>query len=95
MITAFVLMNVQRGRVNDVAHKLADMEGVSEVYSVAGRYDLVAVIRAKSNEELAEVVTDHMQKIGDVRHTETLIAFQSFSRHDLEAMFSIGLREPG
>ena len=90
MVTAIVLINVQRGKVNEVASALAETDGISEVYSVGGRYDLVAVIRSPSNEAMAELVTHHLAKLDQISHTETLIAFQSFSRHDLESMFSIG-----
>jgi DNA-binding Lrp family transcriptional regulator len=90
MVSAIVLLNVDRDKVNAVAEKLADLSGISEVYSVAGQYDLVAIIRVKDNEALAEVVTNHMLKVGGITRSQTLIAFRVFSRHDLEAMFSIG-----
>ena len=93
MVTAIVLLKTERGRVNEVAEQLADMAGISEVYSVGGRFDLVAVIRAATNEELADLVTNHLQAAQDIRDTETLIAFKAYSRHDLETMFSIGLAE--
>jgi len=91
MVTALVLMNVERSRVNAVAEKLADMDGVSEVYSVAGRYDLAVVIRARDNDHMAELVTDHMLKVEGIITSETLIAFRVHSRHDLDSMFSIGM----
>ncbi|MGD8429484.1 MAG: Lrp/AsnC ligand binding domain-containing protein [Ectothiorhodospiraceae bacterium] len=91
MVTAIVLLNASRGKVNDVAETLAEMEGISEVYSVGGRYDLVVIIRVHSNEELADLVTNRMQTLDDIESTETLIAFKAQSRHDLESMFSIGL----
>lgn len=91
MVTAIVLANAARGRVNEVANGLAEMAGVTEVYSVGGRYDLVAIIRVPTNEELADVVTAHMQNLEGIASTETLIAFRTQSRHDLERMFSIGL----
>ena len=90
MVTAVVLINVQRGQVNEVANRLAEIEGISEAYSVGGRYDLVAVIRTPSNDALAELVTGKIAAIEAISYTETLIAFETFSRHDLEAMFSIG-----
>ena len=65
------------------------MKGVSEVYSVGGRFDLVSIIRAKNNEQLAELVTGHMLKVDGIKTSETLIAFKVFSHHDLESMFSI------
>jgi DNA-binding Lrp family transcriptional regulator len=90
MVTSIVLLKVKRGMVNDMAEKLAGMDGISEVYSVGGRFDLVAVIRVKSNEDLADMVTKQMAKLDGIESTETLIAFQAYSRHDLEAMFSVG-----
>lgn len=91
MVTAIVLMTVDRRRVNDLAQELAELEGVSECYSVGGSYDLVAVIRVPHTEALAELVTKHMAALDGIEHTETLIAFQAHSRHDLENMFSVGL----
>lgn len=90
MVTAIVLLNVERGRIGELAEGLAAMEGVSEVYSVGGRYDLVAIVRVGANEAPADLVTNHMAQLDGIRYTETLIAFRSYSRHDLEAMFSIG-----
>ncbi len=91
MVTALVLLTVSRDKVNTVAETLADMDGISEVYSVAGRYDLSVIIRAKDNEQLAELVTNHMLKVDGILTSETLVAFRVHSRHDLESMFSIGL----
>jgi len=90
MVTAIVLINVNHGHINDVAENLLAIQGVSEVYSVGGRYDLVAVIRVKTNEEMADVVTSRMLKIGHIEKTETLLAFRAYSIHDLERMFAIG-----
>jgi DNA-binding Lrp family transcriptional regulator len=92
MVTAIVLLSVARARVGEVADKLASTEGIAEVYSVAGRYDLVAMVRVRSNDELADVVTNRMQKIDGIESTETLIAFRAFSRVDLEGVFSLGMR---
>ncbi len=91
MVNAIVLLNVEREKVNDVAEALVDLKGVSEVYSVSGQYDLVAIIRVKDNDELADTVTNHMRKLDSILNTETMLAFQAYSRHDLEGMFSIGL----
>ena len=91
MVSAIVLLKAERGKINEVAETLAEMEGVSEVYSVGGRYDLVAVIRVKENDDLAELVTNHMLKVEGIADSETLIAFRVFSRHDLESMFSVGM----
>ena len=87
MVTAFVLLNVERGRINAVAETLGDVPGIAEVYSVAGRYDLVAVLRVKTNEALADLVTKSIRDVDGITHTETLIAFRAYSRHDLEAIF--------
>ncbi len=91
MITSLVLLNVARDKVNAVAETLADMDGITEVYSVAGRYDLAVIIRVKDNDQLAELVTNHMLKVEGILKSETLVAFRVHSRHDLESMFSIGL----
>jgi DNA-binding Lrp family transcriptional regulator len=91
MVTALVMLTVSRDRVNIVAETLADMEGITEVYSVAGRYDLAVIIRVKDNDHLAELVTNHMLKVEGILTSETLVAFRVHSRHDLESMFSIGL----
>jgi DNA-binding Lrp family transcriptional regulator len=93
MVSAIVLLTVERDQINKVADKIADVEGVSEVYSVAGRYDLVAIIRVKTNEEMAQVVTEGIRKVAGITSSETLIAFRVYSRHDLERMFSIGLEK--
>jgi DNA-binding Lrp family transcriptional regulator len=93
MVSAIVLLTVERDQINSVADKVADVEGVSEVYSVAGRYDLVAVIRVKTNEDMAKVVTEGIRKVAGITSSETLIAFRVYSRHDLERMFSIGLEK--
>ena len=92
MVTAIVLLNVARARVGEVADKLAATEGITEVYSVAGRYDLVAMVRVRTNEELADVVTNRMQRIDGIENTETLISFRAYSRVDLEGVFSIGMK---
>ena len=91
MVTALVLLTVARDKVNAVAETLAELEGITEVYSLAGRYDLAVVIRVKDNDQLAEVVTNHMLKVQGILTSETLVAFRVHSRHDLESMFSIGL----
>ena len=91
MITSMVLLNVERNKVNEVAEQLSAMEGITEVYSVAGRYDLVAIVRVKDSEDLSNIVTRHLLKVDGITRSETLIAFRVFSRHDLERMFAIGL----
>jgi DNA-binding Lrp family transcriptional regulator len=90
MVSALILINIERHQVNSVADALVGISGVSEVYSVAGQYDLVAVVRVATNDELADVVTRQILLIDGITRTETLISFRVYSRHDLEAMFSIG-----
>ncbi len=91
MVTAIILLKVEHDKINMVAERLADMKAISEVYSVGGRYDLVAIVRVKENEELADVVTKQMIGLDGIRKTETMVAFRAYSRYDLEAAFSIGL----
>jgi DNA-binding Lrp family transcriptional regulator len=91
MVSGIVLLTVERDKINDVANTIADIDGVTEVYSVAGRYDLAAIVRVRSNDDLARVITEHIRKVGGITSSETLIAFRVYSRHDLERMFSIGL----
>ena len=90
MVTALVLLNVERSKINAVAEKIADMKGVTEVYSIAGQYDLAAVVRVKTNEDLADVVTKRLLAVAGITKSETLIAFQVYSKHDLDSMFAIG-----
>jgi len=91
MVSAIVLLNVERGQINVVGQQLAAMKGVSEVFSVGGRFDLVAVIRVKDNDEMAALVTENMLQVNGITRSETLIAFRVYSEHDLASMFSIGL----
>lgn len=91
MVTAIVLINVEHGRVNDVAAQLLTLPGVTEVYSVGGRFDLVAVARVRDNDAIADLVTDHMLRLNYIQSTETLIAFRAYSQYDLERMFAIGM----
>jgi DNA-binding Lrp family transcriptional regulator len=90
MVTAIVLLRVRRDLVNDVASQLSAMDGISEVYSVSGQYDLVAMVRVKDNDGLAEVVTQQMLKVDGIESSETMLSFRCYSAHDLEGMFSIG-----
>ncbi|AKH20029.1 Lrp/AsnC family transcriptional regulator [Sedimenticola thiotaurini] len=89
MITSIILLNVVRERINEVAEQLAEMEEVSEVYSVTGNYDLVAIVRVKHNDDLARLVTEQLVKIDGIEKTDTMLAFKAYSKHDLEAMFSL------
>ena len=90
MVTSIILMNVERTLVNDIAERLADRPEISEVYSVSGSYDLVAIVRVPHNDDLARLVTEHLTGITGIEHTETMLAFRAYSRHDLEEMFAIG-----
>jgi DNA-binding Lrp family transcriptional regulator len=94
MVSAVILLVVEKTRVNEVAEQLVDLAGITEVYSVAGQYDLVAVARVRDNDAIADAVTRQMLKIEGIVRSETLIAFRVFSRYDLERIFSIGAEEP-
>ncbi|HEY3534797.1 MAG TPA: Lrp/AsnC ligand binding domain-containing protein [Pedococcus sp.] len=91
MITAIVLVNAEVDRIPEVAQAIADLEGVTEVYSVAGDADLIAMIRVTQHEQLNDVIADRLNKVKGVIGTNTHIAFRTYSSHDLEAAFSIGL----
>jgi DNA-binding Lrp family transcriptional regulator len=91
MITAIVNISAAVDRIPEVGQAIADIDGVSEVYSVAGDVDLVALVRVRRHEELAEVIAGRLNKVEGVQSTQTLIAFQAYSKHDLEATFSLGL----
>jgi DNA-binding Lrp family transcriptional regulator len=91
MITAIVNVNAAVDRIPEVAQAIADLDGVTEVYSVAGDVDLVAMVRVRRHEELADVIAGRLNKVAGVLSTQTLIAFQAYSRHDLEATFSLGI----
>jgi DNA-binding Lrp family transcriptional regulator len=91
MITAIVFINADVARIPEVAAAVAALEGVSEVYSVTGQIDLIALVRVRRHEEVADVVADQVNKVPGVTATETHIAFRTYSRHDLEAAFSLGL----
>lgn len=91
MVTSIILMHVARGTVNQVAEKLAGMEQISEVFSVSGKYDLVAIIRVQDNDSLADFVTEKLGEIESIVDSETMLAFKAFSRNDLEEMFALGM----
>jgi len=90
MITAFVLLNVAPHRITAIADVLSAKPSVSEVYSVSGRYDLVAVVRVLEIEALSRVITEELLTTEGITHSETMLAFRTFSRHDLESLFSLG-----
>lgn len=90
MVTAFILMNVERTRLRSLADDLLAIEGVAEVYSVAGSYDLIAVARVKHHEQLNDLVTEHVAALDGILNTETLIAFRSFAKKDLGLLWDVG-----
>ncbi|MDA0565445.1 Lrp/AsnC ligand binding domain-containing protein [Streptomonospora sp. S1-112] len=91
MITAIVMIKADVGRIPEVAEAIAEIEGVSEVYSVTGGVDLIAVVRVRGHEDLAEVIPGHVNKVPGVLSSDTHIAFRAYSSHDLEAAFSLGM----
>ena len=90
MTNAVVLIKAERGAMAALGSELADVDGVSEVYSVTGAWDFVAMLRVRAPEDLAEVVTGRLAAVPGINDTYTMVAFEMFSRHDIEAMFSIG-----
>lgn len=89
MVTAIILLQVARSKINSLAETMASMAQVSEVYSVTGNYDLVAMVRVKDNPALADFVTQDLAALPGIEKTDTMLAFKTFSEHDLEAMFSL------
>ena len=91
MITAIVFVKADVARIPEVAEAIAALDGISEVYSVTGQVDLIAMVRVREHEDVASVVADSLNKVEGVTATETHIAFRTYSRHDLESAFSLGL----
>ena len=91
MITAIVLIHAETDRIPEVAETIAALDGVSEVYSVAGEADLIAMVRVHQHEDLNEVIAGRLNKVEGIVDTSTQIAFRAYSRHDLDEAFSIGL----
>ena len=90
MTHAVVLIHAEREALSTLGGALADVDGVAEAYSVTGDWDFVAIVRVPEHERLAEVVTGQIGQLEGVTRTQTMVAFEVFSRHDLEALFSIG-----
>ena len=90
MTHAIVLIEAERAAIRTLGGALADVEGVAEAYSVTGEWDFVAILRVRNPEEVAAVVTDRFAALDGIKKTHTLVAFEVFSQHDLEALFSIG-----
>ena len=90
MITAIVLLNVDRTKINEIGVEISEMHGVTEVFSVSGRFDLVAIIRLRENDELAELITEKMTRIDGITKTESMIAYKMLSKLDIAGMFELG-----
>jgi DNA-binding Lrp family transcriptional regulator len=90
MTTAIVLFNVERSKIGSVGEQLANIQGITEVYSVGGQYDFVAIIRLPNNEALADLVTEKITKVEGITKTETMVAFRAFSKYDIASMFDLG-----
>jgi DNA-binding Lrp family transcriptional regulator len=93
MLTAFILVKSKRDGLTHLGSDLADVEGVAEVYTVTGEWDFIAIVRVREHDDLAKVVTQHLNKLTDIERTQTMVAFQQFSAHDLEAMFGLGIED--
>ena len=91
MITAIIMCQVDRRHIPETTQALLAVDEVSEVYSVAGDWDIVAMVRVREHEHLAQVVTERLAPIGAIVRTNTLIAFRAYSNHDLERLFSVGI----
>jgi DNA-binding Lrp family transcriptional regulator len=87
---AIVLIQSERSALSTLGGELADIEGVAEAYSVTGEWDFVAILRLREHEQLARVVTGQISQLPGVLRTQTMVAFEAYSRHDLEALFSVG-----
>lgn len=91
MITAIVFVKADVARIPEVGQQIAELDGVSEVYSVTGQIDLIALVRVRDHDQVAAAVADRLNKVPGVQETETHIAFRTYSQHDLESAFSLGL----
>ncbi|GAA5229593.1 Lrp/AsnC family transcriptional regulator [Arthrobacter cryoconiti] len=90
MITAFVLIKTDASRIPESAQEISELEGISEVYSVTGEWDLIAIARVAKHEDLADVIADRLSKVESVMSTTTQISFRAYSQHDLDAAFALG-----
>ncbi|MDJ0759230.1 MAG: Lrp/AsnC ligand binding domain-containing protein [Woeseiaceae bacterium] len=91
MVTAIVLIEAETSRIPELADQIVNMDGVQELFSVAGRHDLVAIVKVAKNEDLADVISDKMRNLEGIVATETMIAFRAYSKRELEAGFELGL----
>lgn len=93
MVTTVVLAVCDIHQIPETAQQIADLDDVSEVYSVAGDYDLVIMVRVRNHDDLAQVVSEQIAKIPGITRTQTLVAFKVYSRHDVDSLFSVGFEE--
>ena len=91
MVTAIVLIKAETSRIPELADQITEMSGVQEVFSVAGRIDLIAIVKVARNEDLADVISDKMRHLEGIVETETMIAFRAYSKKELDAGFELGL----
>jgi DNA-binding Lrp family transcriptional regulator len=91
MVTAIVMIKAETSRIPELANQITEMSGVQEVFSVAGRIDLIAIVKVARNEDLADVISDKMRHLEGIVETETMIAFRAYSKKELEAGFELGL----
>ena len=90
MINAVILINAERSKINSVAEQLVSLQGITEVYSVSGRFDLVVIIRLPNADDLAELMTEKVIKVEGIVKTESMVAFKTLSKSDLANMFELG-----
>jgi DNA-binding Lrp family transcriptional regulator len=95
VLTAVILVKSSREGLGSLGPKLADVDGIAEVYTVTGEWDFVAIARVREHDELAKVGTQALSRLEGIERTQTMVAFQQFSAHDLEAMFGLGIEERG
>lgn len=93
VLTAFILLKASRNGLTTLGPHLADIEGIAEVYTVTGEWDFIAIARVREHDDLAQVVTKRLSQLEGIERTQTMVAFQQFSAHDLEAMFGLGLED--
>jgi DNA-binding Lrp family transcriptional regulator len=93
VVTAFVLIKTDASRIPETAEEISAIQGISEVYSVTGEWDLIAIARVPKHEDLADVIADKLSKVPGVVHTTTQIAFRAYSQHDLDAAFALGFEQ--
>jgi len=93
VLTAFILVRSARGGLPRLGAELAAVQGVAEVYTVTGEWDFIAIVRVREQDDLAQVVTHRLAGLEGIERTQTMVAFQQFSAHDLEAMFGLGLED--